>query len=91
MFVASNTMFSSPKDMEGVVPFLFTVALFAGAAYIAGLRIGLTGQALEAVTGVIQSLTQSLGLVLAVNLVLLLALKVLVAMTGGLRKRLPAG
>lgn len=91
MFVVSNAMFSSPEDMKGVVPFLLTAALFGGAAYLAGLRIGLTGQALEAVTNVVQSLTQSLGLVLAVNLVLLLALKVLVVMIGGLKKRLPAG
>ncbi len=77
MFAVSNSMFSSREDMKGVVPLLLTLALFAAAAYAAGLRIGLTGQALVVAGNIVSSLVSSLGMVLAVNGVILIALKLL--------------
>ncbi len=85
LFAVSNSMFSSKEDMKGVVPVFVTLGLFAGAAYIAGLRIGLTGQALETSIRLIDSLTRSLGLVLAVNGVILLVVKILLALTEKIR------
>lgn len=79
LFAISNTMFSSREDMKGVIPVLLTLGLFATAAYVAGVRIGLTGHAEIIIGRVLSSLSQSLGLVLAVNIVLLLLLKFLIA------------
>lgn len=79
MFAVSNSMFSSKEDMKGVIPFAITVALFIAAGYIAGLRIGLTGQLLTGTLLVIETLVRSLGVVLAVNLVVLAATSALLA------------
>lgn len=67
MFSISNSMFSSREDMKGVIPFTITFALFAAAAYIAGFRIGLTGELLVRITNLLEMLVRSLGVVLAVN------------------------
>lgn len=81
LFTISNSMFSSREDMRGFWPLAITLGLFAGAAYFVGLRIGLEGKALEVVTTILSSLVQSLGLVLALNSILLLTLHVLVVLT----------
>lgn len=73
MFAVSNSMFSSKEDMKGVIPFIITVGLFIAAGYYAGFRIGLTGELLEKVFMVAQTLVRSLGIVLGINLVLLAA------------------
>lgn len=73
LFSISNSMFSSKEDMKGVIPFTITVLLFAAAGYVTGLRIGLTGELLTGSRLVIESLVRSLGVVLAVNLLVLLA------------------
>ncbi|MBI3956227.1 hypothetical protein HY339_03130 [Candidatus Gottesmanbacteria bacterium] len=69
IFAVSNSMFSSKEDMKGVIPFAITVGLFAAAAYFAGFRVGLTGELLEKILSLIQTLVRSLGIVLAVNLI----------------------
>lgn len=76
MFAISNSMFSSQEDMKGVVPFTITVSLFAGAAYMAGLRIGLTGELLTGIIRVIETLVRSLGVVIGVNIAVLLLVSV---------------
>ncbi len=81
LFTVSNSMFSSKEDLKGFWPLAITLGLFAGALYFVGFRIGLEGKVLEVPTTVLSSLVQSLGLVLAVNGVLLLMLSILIAAT----------
>ncbi len=85
LFAISNSMFSSKEDMKGVIPFTITVAIFATAAYMtglrpvpdgAGLRVGLTGQLLTEVIRIIETLVRSLGLVIGVNVTVLLVVSV---------------
>ena len=63
------------------------VGLFLGAGYVAGIRIGLTGTALEFATRLVQSLIQSMAYVLAVNGILLLTIRFLVILTGKMTKQ----
>ncbi|MBI5613720.1 hypothetical protein HY947_02240 [Candidatus Gottesmanbacteria bacterium] len=78
----SLAMFPSSIDMKGVwgVGILITLILFG--TFFLGLRVSLTGQALEYTTRIGTSMTQSLGLTLALNSILLLLMKVLVAGMG---------
>lgn len=73
LFAVSNTMFSSPADLKGFLPFALVVAGFVVAGYLLGLRLNLTGQVLAVAVRSLETLTQSLGIVLAVNFVLLAA------------------
>lgn len=79
LFSISNSMFSSKEDMKGVIPFTITVCIFAAAAYIAGFRVGLTGELLAKTLSVAETLVRSLGIVLGVNLVVLAATSFLLA------------
>lgn len=85
LFTVSNTLISSKEDMKGVIPVCITVGLFFATAYFAGLRIELTGQIAFFGTKLLESLTKSLGIVLAVNGVILLTLKLLLVPIGKLR------
>lgn len=72
LFSLSNNMFSSRKDLEGfifVVPAL--VILFA-AFYLVGIRITLTGKALEIYQQISSGLSKALGIVIGVNFLILL-------------------
>lgn len=80
IFIVSNSMFSSKEDMKGVLPFAVTVALFAAAGYFAGFRIGLAGELLTKTLLVIETLVRSLGIVLAVNLLVLAATSLLLSL-----------
>lgn len=73
MFAVSNSMFASREDMKGVIPFAITLALFVAAGYVAGFRIGLTGELLARIVFVLQTLVRALGIVLVVNLAVLAA------------------
>lgn len=73
LFAVSNSMFSSPEDLKGFLPFVFVVGLFVGAGYFLGLRFELTGPLLNAAVRTLTTLTDSLTIVLAVNLGLLVA------------------
>ncbi|OGG27555.1 hypothetical protein A3A64_02885 [Candidatus Gottesmanbacteria bacterium RIFCSPLOWO2_01_FULL_48_11] len=79
LFSISNSMFSSREDLSGFWPLAITLGLFTGAAYAIGLRVGLEGKVLEVATTILSSLVQSLGLVLAVNTILLLVSSALIA------------
>jgi hypothetical protein len=70
MFAVSNAMFSSPQDLKGFLPFAITLGIFVGLFYYLGLRIALTGAVLEVVTRITMTLENSLGIVLAVNVLL---------------------
>lgn len=72
LFAISNTMFSSRQDLKGVFPVLFVLSLLIGAAYVAGLRINLTTELILRIEPILRAITQSLGLVILLNLFILL-------------------
>ncbi len=72
LFAISNTMFSSPQDLKGVLPFTLLVVLLVSGAFFAGIRLTLTGQALSLTQTFLLILVRSLGIVLGVNLILFL-------------------
>lgn len=67
LFAVSNTMFSSPEDMEGFWPVVIVLTLVAGAAYIAGIRINLTESTSAAIATFLQSAAINIGYVAALN------------------------
>ena len=71
-------MFASKEDLKGVVPFTVTMGIFAGAAYVAGLRIGVTEEILAKIWDVARVLVGAIGIVVAVNTMTLLLISVLV-------------
>jgi hypothetical protein len=71
LFAVSDAMFSSSQDLKGFLPVVILLGIFAGMFYYLGLRIALTGSALDYVTRITTTLVKSLGMVLAVNVVIL--------------------
>ncbi len=71
LFSISNSMFSSPADLQGFFPFFLVISLFAIAGYVFGIRLVLSGVVLETVLRVTQTLTKSLGVVIGINVTLL--------------------
>jgi hypothetical protein len=67
LFAISNTMFSSPTDLSGFLPFAITLGAFIGAFYFLGVRIAITGTVLTVITQILTTLTKSLGIVLGIN------------------------
>lgn len=86
IFSVSNSMFSSKEDMKGVIPFSVTVLLFAAAGYVAGFRFGLTGKLLTTFILGLETLVRSLAVVLAINLIVLAATSILLALVSPHRK-----
>lgn len=76
LFAVSNNMFSSRADMEGAPFFLLALFIVGGSLYatlyFTGIRISLTGKALEITQLTLISLTKGLGVVLVVNFVVYL-------------------
>ncbi len=87
LLAVSNAMFSSPEDLKGFLPFIVTLGIMAAAAYIAGFRIGITGPALSVATQILDALTKSLGIVLAINIIGIILTKLLIALTEKLTRR----
>ncbi len=87
LFVVSNSMFSSREDLKGFVGFTIAIGLIISAGYIAGIRIGLTEQAIAFINRILDGLVKSTGLVLAVNGILLLTIRVLLDLAGKLLHR----
>lgn len=73
LFSISNSMFSSPEDLKGFLPFALVVGLFVAAGYYLGIRFELTGTLLYAAIRTLATLTDSLTIVLLVNVGLLVA------------------
>jgi hypothetical protein len=69
-------MFSSPQDVHGIVPFLIVITLLVTGAYFLGLRIQLTGAVLTGVMTVLRTLTNSLAVVLAFDILLVILMHV---------------
>lgn len=72
LFAISNAMFSSKEDLKGFIPVTIVLFLLVTAGYFAGIRIGVKGIAEKIITTMLSSLTQSLGIVLALNIIILL-------------------
>jgi hypothetical protein len=87
LLAVSNAMFSSSEDLKGFIPFIVTLGIMAGAAYIAGFRIGITGPALSVTTQIFDALTKSLGIVLVLNVIGFILTKLLIALTEKLTRR----
>jgi len=81
LVAVSNAMFSSAEDLKGFLPFIITLGIMIGAAYLAGFRVGITGPALSVATRILDALTKSLGGVLALNIVGLILTKLLILLT----------
>lgn len=67
LFCVSNSMFPSPEDLKGTLSLGIVIGMLLIAAYVAGFRFSLTGQALELTNRIFSSLLQSTTLVLALN------------------------
>lgn len=87
LLAISNAMFSSAEDLKGFLPFIITLAIMAGAAYFAGFRVGITGPALAVGTRILDALTKSLGIVLALNVIGIIFTKLLIFLTEKLTRR----
>jgi hypothetical protein len=87
MFAVSNSMFSSKEDMKGFPVVAIFFALIIATMYMVGVRISLTGRVESFTEQVLSSLTQSLGIVLALNIILLLLTRFLVVLTGKITRR----
>jgi hypothetical protein len=85
--VVSNTMFSSPEDLKGVPAVGITLVIIATLLYFLGLRFTLTGPVLTVLVQTGNTLSISLGIVLALNTVLLLIAHLLVTLTSKITKR----
>ena len=69
-FAVSNTMFSSPEDLEGFWPVVGVLALVSIALFLIGIRINLTEITLFAVTQFLRSTGTILGYVALLNILL---------------------
>jgi hypothetical protein len=87
IFAVSNTMFSSPEDLRGFMPVAVSILVLAIVLSVLGLRISLTGQVQALAERVIYSLSQSLGIVLAINCIILITTTILVTLIGKVTHR----
>jgi len=87
LFAISNTMFSSPEDLDGFWPVAVVLILIAAAAYIAGIRITLTDPVLSNITIFFQSMATNLGYVAGLNIGIFLVSKLLILGVEKISKR----
>lgn len=87
LFAVSNTMFSSPEDLEGFWPVVIVLLLVAVAGYLTGIRLTLTGPILTGVLLFLTGMAKSLGYVTALNIVLFLGTIVLIRAAERITKR----
>lgn len=81
LFSISNSMFSSKEDLKEFLPFAVVTSLIVISTYFIGVRIMLTGNALDLATKLLDTLVKSLEIVLAVNIGLLLIMQILIELT----------
>jgi lysylphosphatidylglycerol synthetase-like protein (DUF2156 family) len=65
-------MFSSSKDLEGFWIFALVIALLVLVLYLTGVKITLSGQALELLIKILIGLNKTLAIVLGINIFLVL-------------------
>lgn len=72
MFAVSNTMFSSPQDLKGLVPLLLVLGLLMGGVYVAGFRIVVPQGVNDALFSTMMTMSRYLGITIGINLILFL-------------------
>ncbi len=87
LLAVSNSMFSSKEDLKGFIPFILAIAILGTAAYIAGIRVGITGPVLVFFLRILDALTKSLGIVFVLNIAGLLFIRVLIALMEKITRR----
>ncbi len=87
LFIISNTMFSSPEDLDGFWPVVVVLTLLFGAAYIAGIRIHFTQSTQFQVNTFLTSVAVNLGYVTGLNIALFLVSKLLIRLVEKITKR----
>lgn len=87
LFTVSNTMFSSPEDLDGFWPVVIVLGLIAVAAYIVGFRINLTDPVLTNITLFFQTVATNLGYVAILNIGLFILSKLLILGVEKITKR----
>lgn len=70
LFAISNSMFSSPEDMDGFPAVAITLALIGVAAYFSGIAIGLPFYWIEWIQQMLTNLTAHMGYIVGFNLIL---------------------
>ena len=87
LFAVSNTMFSSPEDLEGFWPVVIVFLLVAVAGYLTGIRLTLTGPVLTGLLLFLTGMAKSLGYVTALNIALFLGTIFLIRAAESITKR----
>lgn len=87
LFAVSNTMFSSPEDLEGFWPVVIVLLLVGVAGYITGIRLTLTGPVLDGLLAFLLDMAKSLGYVTGLNIALLLGTILLIRIVERITKR----
>lgn len=87
LFAVSNTMFSSPEDLDGFWPVAALLILIAAAAYIVGIRISLTTEILMTLDTFFTSVSTNLGWVVGLNIGIFLVSKLLIVGVEKITKR----
>jgi hypothetical protein len=78
LFAVSNTMFSSPEDMDGFLPVAVVVALVATALYVVGIRISLTDPVLMNLQDFFTAMATNIGWVVGLNVLIFFLSKLLI-------------
>lgn len=78
LFAVSNTMFSSPEDMEGFLPVSIVLILIGAALYIVGIRISLTDPVVTNLQNFFTSVATNIGWVAGLNVVIFFLSKLLI-------------
>jgi len=87
LFAVSNTMFSSPEDLEGFWPVVGIIALLGTATYIAGIRINVTETTTANLVQFFRSAGFMLGYIAMLNICLFLLSKGSIRFVETLTKR----
>lgn len=87
LFAVSNTMFSSPEDLEGFWPVVGVLTLIAAAMYLTGIRITLTDETTAKTLIFFQSVAINIGYMIGCNIILFGISKVLIRGVERITKR----
>lgn len=70
LFAAANNMFPSKEDMQGVPAVFIVFGLLCAASYIVGVRVTVSGKALEFIQTLLASVTTNMLIIIALNTLL---------------------
>ena len=87
LFAVSNTMFSSPEDMEGFWPVAIVVTLVGAALYFIGIRINLTDTLSATTQNFFTAFAVNLGWIVALNVGLFILSRLLITLIERLTHR----